>query len=423
MNETTNDKIGSNPSFKKLEKELTGMVAFSKAVSFFERLGIRDDKISEATKQIPDIKRQLEEMINTLEKFNHHFSKLGWVAYEGLKFDLMMQAVTLAENGSIGEAENLLVEYYDEKIIKQKLMMMRFIPEFKPRERLLLKALEDFVAERYHACVPVILANIDGLVSDIEQKGFFAQGTNLTAWDSIAAHSSGLQELAQLFGKIRRKTTTETISIPYRHGILHGHDLGYDNKTVAVKAWAALFALRDWVIAIRKPKPEPETRSSLRETLQQIIETQEETKRLRNWKPRKFTIGKDVPANGQSGDYLEGTPERALAEFMELWARKNYGKMSQLLSSLHQHETVKKTAGWVREIFGGITLVSFQIVTIDDFASAVTIIETNVTYDDLAGTEQNKVFKIRLIHEGNNGKSVTRGNPTGEWKLLTDVTQ
>lgn len=419
MNQPANDdKIRDNPSFAKMQEEMKGMLAFSKLVSFLDRLGIRHDKISEAMKQVPGLAQQFEEMITVPDKFNGYFSASGWVAYEGVNFDLMKQAVALADNGDMEAAEKLLVEHYDEKTIRQKLMMMHFIPEFRPRESLLLKALEDFVAERYHACVPVVLANIDGLVSDIEQKGFFTEGTDLTAWDSIAAHSSGLQELAQLFGKTRRKTNTEMITIPYRHGILHGHDLNYDNKIVAAKTWAALFALRDWVIAIRKPEPEPKPQTSFRELLQQIKESQEEKERLTAWKPRNLVVGVDVPATGQPENYVEASPEKTLAEFMALWARKNYGEMALLLSSLHQHDTVKKTAGWVREIFDEVSLQGFSILAIEDFAPAVTIIETQVSYHVLPGSEREKVFKVRLIHEGDNGRGVTRGNPSGDWRLL-----
>ncbi len=52
-----------------------------------------------------------------------------------------------------------------------------------------------------------------------DQRGFFATDVDLRAWDSISAHDKGLNAIARIFQKTRRKTTTEPISVPYRHGI------------------------------------------------------------------------------------------------------------------------------------------------------------------------------------------------------------
>ena len=44
----------------------------------------------------------------------------------------------------------------------------------------------------------------------------------------------------------RKKTVVTQISMPFRHGIIHGRDLGYANKLVSTKAFFALFAMREW---------------------------------------------------------------------------------------------------------------------------------------------------------------------------------
>jgi hypothetical protein len=50
----------------------------------------------------------------------------------------------------------------------------------------------------------------------------------------------------QVMSETRNTTTTDPIRIPFRHGILHGTDLGYNNKIVAAKAFAALLAVGDY---------------------------------------------------------------------------------------------------------------------------------------------------------------------------------
>lgn len=101
------------------------------------------------------------------------------------------------------------------------------------------KALADYEEERYYACVLVVLALLDGLVNELHEKrrGFFSSEIDLTAWDSMSAHDKGLNVLANIFQTGRYTTTTDSITIPYRNGIMHGMDLSFDNKMVAAKAW------------------------------------------------------------------------------------------------------------------------------------------------------------------------------------------
>lgn len=109
------------------------------------------------------------------------------------------------------------------------------------------------------------------------------ENVNLEAWDSIADHHTGLTVLARIFQTGRRKQTTEPLTTPYRNGILHGVDLGYDNQMVATKTWAALFAIRDWALKAEQDllaaPPEPPQRS-WGDLLQQMRENANEKRRL-----------------------------------------------------------------------------------------------------------------------------------------------
>jgi hypothetical protein len=59
--------------------------------------------------------------------------------------------------------------------------------------RLAQFALEDHKAQRFHASIPVVLALTDGLVSEISenQRGLFAEGVDLRAWDSSPRTTKG----------------------------------------------------------------------------------------------------------------------------------------------------------------------------------------------------------------------------------------
>ena len=104
------------------------------------------------------------------------------------------------------EAEEVLINYYDNKDnLLFMISRLKGIEEFRPRIKLIHKALDDYIQGRYHACIPVVLMMIDGFVNDIEQKGFFATETDLSVWDSIEAHDSGLNVLAKVLGESRKR--------------------------------------------------------------------------------------------------------------------------------------------------------------------------------------------------------------------------
>lgn len=247
---TKGSRIVDNPSIARLQKEVSRAQQFLKLRPLLQLFGVHlSDSIAD---KVAEVDRSLQVLATLPDRFNDLFAERGWIAYETLNMDVMRHAVELGEIGDVGAAEQLLVDHYCEDTIQLGLKFLWGVEAFRPRERLARLALEDYLQSRYHACVPVLLMLIDGFVNDVSQsKGFFAEGTELTAWDSIAAHDRGLQALAKLLGKGRTTTTTVPITIPYRHGILHGRDLGYDNRLLAAKLWAALFALREWALAVR----------------------------------------------------------------------------------------------------------------------------------------------------------------------------
>ncbi len=412
-------KIKDNPTCAELLNNTKGFEALSKVVSFFEKIGIKNEKISEAFRKFPDLYQKTEELVNMPDRFNEHFSKSGWVAYESLNFELMKEAVYLADEGKFEEANNLLVEHYNEETLNWGLTFMKGVEEYRPRYDLAEKAKEDYLAGRYHACVPVVLTIIDGIVNDIEQKGFFAQGVDLTAWDSIAAHSSGLQELSKLFNSARKKTNTETITVPYRHGILHGRDLGYANKVVAAKTWATLFTIKDWAMALKQGKKVPkekEPEPSLLEVLKPYAKTQEQKKKLEAWRPRDLKPDKDFTVYGRPEEFGTHTPERELAQFFQYWSTNNYGKMAGLMKTFGDYP-LSKRAGEVRLNFQGKSLEGYKLLEIKDEAAAITEITVEVTLNhrDKILTEN---FSVRMIHEDSEGNPALREEPDGNWRII-----
>lgn len=427
MSNSSPEHIRDIPGIKKLQEQMKNIRTF-KAVMPFMRLlkpfGVDTAKMEAALNE--DTLKELEEMMNEIstvpDKFNEHFASLGWIIYEDMNLTVAKEAIEAADMGNTARAEEILVEYYSPETVKFHLRRMNSIPAFRLRMRLANLAFDDYKASRYHACIPVVLAMMDGLVNELheQRKGFFADGVELEAWDSIAAHSKGLGVLIKLFNKGRRKTRDEVITIPYRHGIIHGLDLGYDNQLVAAKAWAALFAVREWAMKVEQgelTEPEPKPKKSFLERVKQLLETIRETtrerKRLEEWKPRHIVVGTDIPSSGKPDDYLEGSPEKVLVEYLHYWSKRNYGYMAKLTSIDPSTKPPKR----IKEHFSTKLLQSFMITNVFDRAAAMTLIPTTLVYKE-NDVEITKDFEFRLLYQNDDFRPVTRGKDGCRWVIL-----
>jgi hypothetical protein len=355
------------------------------------------------------------------DRFNELLGERGWIMYDQMNLDVAKAAIAKAEAGDVDGAEVDLVHHYNAATIDWQLLTMRGIEAFRPRMSLAEKAFIDYQEERYHACVPVVLALLDGLVNELHQKrrGFFSDNVDLQAWDSIAAHEKGLNALAKIFQKGRYKTTTEQISLPYRNGILHGMDLGYDNKMVAAKSWAALFAVRDWAARaegglIEAPPPKPEKGWS--DLFRQIRETEEDKKRLEAWSPRQVVMGEDVPNTGEPTMFSKGSPERTVVEFLCYWKARNYGRMAEYLPDVSGR--ISKVAGEVREIYGSTLLDKFEIEQITEKGPVITIVQVRLWYRK-NGDSGDGVLAFRVFSQDRKGHPAVSGKPGAVWRLTT----
>lgn len=413
------------PSIAKALKDARDMAAFKRIMPycrpFLKLLGVDVEKIDDALDKVDDLARQIEEMSQIPDRFNDFFASRGWIAYDLLNLEVAKAAIAKVESGDIDGAETHLVNYYSPETVRWKLQSMNGIHAFRPRIPLAQKALVDYEEERYHACVPVVLALLDGLVNELHERrrGFFAEEVDLTAWDSISAHSRGLNLLIPIFQKGRYTTTTEPISIPYRNGIMHGMDLGYDNKMVAAKTWAALFATHDWALKAEKgliEAPPEEPQKTWNEILQQLRENQANKKQSEQWRPRDIIVGVDVPKTDVPERFTDGTPEKRLAEYLIFWKKKNYGYMARCLSAKWS-PPVKEAPIHIRKIFESKTLKSFEFTSIRDSAAAMSIISTKLVFEEY-GEDVTKSFEFRLINENSEGDTQIGDTPNSEWKII-----
>ncbi|WP_213538985.1 hypothetical protein [Nitrosospira sp. NRS527] len=336
-----------------------------------------------------------------------------------MSLEVMKQAIGTFEEKGLDAAEDYLASSYDADALKWGLLRFNGHPEFRKRIRLAELARDDYLADRYYACIPLLLSLLDGLVSDVSRHvGFFADNADLTAWDCIAAHESGLQTLAGLMTKGRNKTNEEPISVPYRHGILHGRELAFDNRIVAAKTWAALFAARDWAGALAEGKksPTPKQDSTWSEIFQSLRKNQETKRLLDAWKPRVPGDLAHLPCEDLLPLLPDNSPEHAVAEFMENWKQGRFGPLADALSHTYDMAMGKK-AGEAKRDFGGQTVISFQIMDVEDSTPAFSTVTIKAAFSG-----ENGVFEIELkvaaAYQDEKGFPMCRLGSDGKWKLI-----
>lgn len=322
---------------------------FKRNEEFYKQVFPRE-KYEEARSLVEEI----EKLILLPSKYNELFSGYGWIVHESIKPELIGEAIKRFNEQNIEAAENYIMKFYEEKI-KREIKFTTSIEPLYSRKRLINLAIEDFVEERYHACIPVILMLVDGIVNDIKDSGLFAESTDLEVWNSISGHSEGLAKVVKIFNKSRKKTTEKQLDLPYRNGILHGRDLNYDNKKVALKSFALIFYLSDWVRAYKSESSRKEKYLAItsytledyfshRKMIQKFNKLQEE------WKPRD-TIVIDNP---KLDDCDKNTPEGTAIFFINYIMEDNFGSPTKYFSEkLYKNDSESARAGILKKTFKG----------------------------------------------------------------------
>ena len=358
--------------------ELTKLVKFGYKVL---------DKLPLIYKINPGIKTQRDQAVEILnhanilllpDEFNNLFSKDGWVCYGGLSQRILEEVIYLGSNKQYQEAKQLLINYIDEDKIDFILKKCASREHFKERLDLFNLLKIDYLEERYHACIPLLLALIDGLANDISKHlGFFAENSDLELYDSITSHGTGLPFLKTIMNTSRTKTITEIIHMPYRNGILHGRDLNFANKEVGSKCWWVLDCLIDWADEKQLNK-QPKPPASLREALKQHQSIQELSKRIDLWKRRPTQT--ESYWKEQNIETLNPIlPEYALFIFLGAWKEKQWGKMTPiLLHNISKH--LGKAASEVKNDYKKITLLDFHIINSEDQTPSNTQIYTYLEF-------------------------------------------
>lgn len=433
----TDDRIHDIPKLRTLLTTARTLSQIDRELAYYRdvlrELGVDVDHIEEVlgTYDLDELTDRAEHLATLPDRFNDQLGPAGWIMYEDLNLEVAETAVEHAEAGDLDTAEAVLVEYYDTEAVEWHINRLASVDAFRPRQQLVEQALTDYDAGRYHACVPVVLAQLDGMVQhaypegDGESRGFASNDAKLEAWDSIAGHATGLEHLQDLMLQGRKTTRTEEIDKPYRNGILHGMDLGYATERVAAKTWGALFAAGEWARKAENdeldPPAEDTPEQTVREALEAAIEQREETQDAKQamdaWEPRDVVVGREIPASGSPEDYDEETPERAVVDFLSYWADENYGKMA---ASLITSDGETEHPGDLRREFEHLEVQSFELAGIDEKAPAQRTI-TVVLEVERFGETISADRSVAVTRVGVDGRPAIPEHEDGTWTITNHI--
>lgn len=375
--------------------------------------------------QIKELETSLANMIHLIESFNKYFSDAGWCAYDSMNMPLMENAVKAYEAGGIDAGEQVLIQYYQTDVKDIMHWLKNKAKPFRERYELIKCAFDDQFAERYHASVPLFLIIIDGAVNDYtKSKGFFAEGTDVSAWDCLVGCGDGLTKIKDIFKKGRNKTNHDEIRLPYRNGILHGRDLNYANKYVSCKCISLMFALADWMNMkdsgnTRKQKFEkecnpPPISESLKKIKQNAIDRQE----IQKWVKRDIKIGETISATPTIEECKDFPYLLPLISAFNAWSTRNYGSLSVWFKNVFSYESSdKKRAGECRKLFDHKNLISYELEEIEERALALTKIVVLVKWksNDIVHTEH---FEFGCSYQQEDGNVGYPWKNNGAWILI-----
>lgn len=420
-------KIENVTSIAELRDHISGIKELLGNKTLMKSMKITPLQKMEFESQVKRFDREFASIFTLPDSFNETFKDTGWIASDSLSVEIMEKSIEIVNENGIDDGEEYLTRYYTNREEVNHLCnrAKRYLGE---RSSLFKLATDDHFSGRYYSCIPLFLMIIDGFVNEEEATGFFAESTDLIAWDSVVGHESGLNEVSKLMSKTRRKTNVEEIKIPYRNGILHGRDLNYANPLVSSKLLAVIFSLMDWIEAKKKMKSgktkEFYAAPSVEETLSSLssfaktrekLDQQEDM--MDEWKKRDIEVGVSVPKNGRVEDFEEGTPERTLIEIFKYINDNNFGHLSDRIFYDSRQMTKAKKAGELKGLLMGIDIDSYEILEIIDEAPAVTELKVKVglkVKDEIKFNDET----FRFIYSDDERNPYVRGSEEGRWRVI-----
>ncbi len=382
------------PSARKIEQDLA-------LVKMFEPL-----LTPEAREKIHGGERKQRELEELVEGFYRLLGPRNWVFTNDLSI-VAMKLIVATDDPALAE-EQLIAFYKQEKHISFQLILLNRIAAMKPRISLLEKALVDYKAGRYYSAVLVLLAMMDGFVSDVDKahrKNLNSRpAEDMVPFDSAAGHQLGLSHAHATFNESVWTTDTAKVSELLRNGIMHGMLVNFDNDVVATKAWNRLFALADWANGRAKQAKPPKPERTLEEVLREREAVQAVNRRMADWSAYQYEVS-DVEAEWTDLD-------RTCADFFQRWERQQWGPLCQHFRVPVPRPLGGKLAQTAKSLYSDQVLTGWNLEHV--FHRGASMAESQVA---LEVNGLRRVVLLRWLYTDSEGEHSYDWMPGGVWRL------
>lgn len=384
------------PSYQELSQQIQG----GKLLTLFIA---RDQR-----KKLIEIEEQIERLTGVVDDFYDRLGSRNWIFHDMLSLDKVERL--LAETADAESAEQRLIDVYrDQEATKWWIMRLRTHDGLRHRLHQIERAREHYDAGQFDSCTLQLIAVMDGFVNDFEPNeriGLHSRDPDdMAAWDSVVGHHLGLTHAMATFTKTIKKRIDDDVFEVYRHGIIHGSVVNFDNVIVATKAWNMLFAVADWATATRnaaEPKDSPPTWSDTRATLTRHAAY----KRYE----RDF-----VPAIIEASD-AGFTPNEIVmlaSEFLDAWKHGRWGIVAKFAPpTLRGSKSDGQAARQARDVFEQHDLQGWSIESVTYDRASAAAIRARATVKD-----QETELRFRMVFWTIQGNVGIPGHDTGAWSL------
>ena len=264
------------------------------------------------------------------------------------------------------------------------------------RRHLLERARQHYIDERWDCCALMLITIMDGFVNDIDpssRRGLHTrEPEEMSAWDSLAGHHMGLRAVMPVFRKSFKRRRDEEAFELYRHGIVHGTVVNYNNQIVATKAWNMLYAVADWAAAHKK-SAEPKQDLGIRDALKLYWQHVKKSQQRENFKASSYSVSDDESAT------LE-IVKRA-SDFLETWKKGRWGLIADYLPSwvTSLDSTPGERATTAKRIYGEEKPLQFSITKV-----SFPQLDVAIVCGHMVISEESRQFEIRWFQETLDGK-------------------
>ena len=204
---------------------------------------------------------------------------------------------------------------------------------------------------------------------------------------------------------IKRRVDDEVFDV-YRHGIMHGTVVNFNNPIVATKAWNMVFAVSDWATATEKAKQPKEPNPTLSDTWSELSRHASYRKHQREF----------VPVTVQAADAVFETDEvaKSASDFLEAWEHRRWGHVARFQAPmLRGPKSGGRAASKTKERFQRCRLEGWAITSVVHDHPSAAEISAEATVNDHGNKLQ---FRMGLLTA--DGNMAIRGDKDARWYVI-----